>query len=234
MSRTTESERRASDVLYDELSASRNSVRRENIRVIKETCDRMEKDGVPMSAAEVVRRCGADGPAYTTVSNTGSKLGEYIKLRMSEQAARIKRVPPSNSLADGVLDPVLQAQIRDKESATRYLQKENSTLRSLLKNLRPGVDIDSAIASSSRTGKQPLFVANTATNPVANEDDVAVALLKLMDHLVGSRQYVVVKGRLTINKKVILDAGDLLAVRNATKLTKAAWDSRYETDVPSS
>ena len=213
--------------MYDELSGSRNSVRRENIRVIKEACDRMEKDGVPMSAAEVVRRCGPDGPAYTTVSNTGSKLGEYIKLRMSEQATRVRGGTPADSLADGVLDPVLQAQIRDKESVARWLQKENSALRSFLKTLKPGVDIDSAIAGAAKNGGQLLFAASAATALLTGDAGVSPALLKLLDHLVGSRQYVLMNGRLTINKKVVLDAADLEAVRKATQLSQEAWDRRY-------
>lgn len=147
------SERRASDVLYDEIAASRNSIRRGNIAAIKEVCDQMEKDGVQIAASEVVRRCGPNGPAYSTVSNTGSKLGEYIKLRINEQAARVQAVPKSGSIADTVLDPVLQAQIRDKESVARWLQKENDALRKLFKTLRPGVDIDTAIAAATKGGQ---------------------------------------------------------------------------------
>lgn len=85
MSEAVSPERRASDVLYDEIAASRNSIRRENIRAIKVVCDRMENDGVQIAAAEVVRRCGHGGPAYSTVCNTGSKLGEYIRLRVVDR-----------------------------------------------------------------------------------------------------------------------------------------------------
>ena len=88
MNGSVNQDRRASDILFDDLAGSRNSIRRENIRVIKEVCDLMEKDGVPIAAAEVVRRCGPNGPAYSTVCNTGSKLGEYIRLRVDEQASR--------------------------------------------------------------------------------------------------------------------------------------------------
>lgn len=228
MTGTHETERRASDVLYAELSGSRNSVRRENIRVIKEACDRMEKDGVHMSAAEVVRRCGPKGPAYTTVSNTGSKLGEYIRLRVTEQATRSTGRKPAESLADGVLDPVLQAQIRDKESIARWLQKENSALRSLLKTLKPGVDIDDVLASAAKNGGQLRFSATASTALLPSDAGVPSALLKLLDHLVGSRQYVLMNGRLTINKKVILDSADVEAIRKATQLTLEGFDGRYE------
>lgn len=220
-------DRRASDVLFDEIAASRNSIRRENIRVIKEVCDQMEKDGVQIAAAEVVRRCGPDGPAYSTVCNTGSKLGEYIRLRVDEQLSRFKGKPKKGSLADTVLDPVLQAQVRDKESLARWLQKENDALRTLLKTLRPGVDIDGAIANASKGGQRLLLAAPSSDAGPSNEG-LPAALLKLMDHLVGGRQYCFIKGRLTINKKVVLDPSEVAAYRDASKLSPDDWSRRYE------
>lgn len=220
-------DRRASDILFEDLAGSRNSIRRENIRVIKEVCDLMEKDGVPIAAAEVVRRCGPHGPAYSTVCNTGSKLGEYIRLRVDEQASRIESVPKRRSLADTVLDPVLQAQVRDKESLARWLQKENDALRTLLKTLKPGVNIDAAIANASKGGQRLLLGAPEPAVSPTNEG-LSVALMKLMDHLVGGRQYIFIKGRLTINKKVVLEAADVTACRAATKLSQEDWSRRYE------
>jgi len=227
LSEVASPDRRASDVLYDEIAASRNSIRRENIRAIKEVCDQMEKDGVQIAAAEVVRRCGPDGPAYSTVCNTGSKLGEYIRLRVDEQASRVKGKPNKGGLADTVLDPVLQAQIRDKESQARWLQKENDALRTLLKTLRPGVDIDGAIAKASKGGQRLLLSAPGPETEPSNEG-LPAALLKLMDHLVGGRQYCFIKGRLTINKKGVLDPADVIAYRDASKLSPEDWSSRYE------
>ena len=227
MSDAASPDRRASDVLYDEIASSRNSVRRENIRAIKKVCDLMEKDGVQIAAAEVVRRCAPDGPAYSTVCNTGSKLGEYIRLRMDEQRSRTKGTRRKGGLADTVLDPVLQAQIRDKESLARWLQKENDALRTLLKTLRPGVDIDRAIASASKGGQMLVLGPSNSEKSLSN-DGLPAALLKLMDHLVGSRQYCVIKGRLTINKKAILDPSDVIAYRDASKLSAEDWSRRYE------
>ncbi|MBV5285934.1 MAG: hypothetical protein JZU45_07615 [Methyloversatilis discipulorum] len=229
MNNLQQPERRASDVLYDEVAASRNSIRRGNIAAIKDVCDLMEKDGVQIAAAEVVRRCGPNGPAYSTVSNTGSKLGEYIKLRITEQASRQKSVSRNGSLADTVLDPVLQAQIRDKESVARWLQKENDALRTLLKTLRPGVDIDGAIANATKGGQPFLLAAPEGSEPHADKH-VAVALLKLMDHLVGGRQYTFMKGRLTINKKVVLDSTEVAAYRRGTGLADDDWQQRYEAE----
>lgn len=227
MNQSTSPERRASDVLHDEIAGSRNSIRRENIRLIKEVCDRMEKDGVHIAAAEVVRRCGPTGPAYSTVCNAGSKLGEYIKLRINEQASRTKGVTKSGSLADAVLDPVLQAQIRDKESVARWLKKENSALRTLFKNLRPGVDIDRAIANATKGGEQ-LLLGAAAAAAETGRDGLDAVLLKLMDHLVGGRQYAFTKGRLTINKKVVLDPAEVAEYRTASKLSPEEWARRYE------
>lgn len=215
-------------MLYDEIAASRNSIRRENIRAIKVVCDQMEKDGVQIAAAEVVRRCGPDGPAYSTVCNTGSKLGEYIRLRIDEQASRVKGTPKRVGLADTVLDPVLQAQIRDKESVARWLQKENDALRTLLKTLRPGVDIDGAIANATKGGQRLLLLGVPASEASPQNEGLPAALLKLMDHLVGGRQYCFTKGRLTINKKVVLDPSDVIAYRDASKLSPDDWSRRYE------
>lgn len=227
MSQIDDKERSASDVLYDEIAASRNSIRREYIRVIKDVCDQMQKDGVQIAAAEVVRRSGPDGPAYSTVCNIGSKLGAYIKLRINEQASQAKVIPKGGSLADHVLDPVLQAQVRDKESTARWLQKENSAFRSLFKSLRPGVDIDVAIANATKGGQ--FFLLGSPGEPSnTNAELLAFTLLKLLDHLVGSRQYSFDKGRLTINKKVILDPAQMGAYRDATKLSSTDWSNRYD------
>ena len=49
-----------------------------------------------------------------------------------------------------------------------------------------------------------------------------------MDHLVGGRQYCFIKGRLTINKKGVLDPADVIAYRDASKLSPEDWSRRYE------
>lgn len=229
MTKTESKDRRASDILYDEISVSRNSIRRENIRLIKDVCEQMEKDGIQISVAEVVRRCGPNGPAYSTVSNIGSKLGDFVKLRIDEQVSVVKSNSPHRSLSDSVIDPVLQAQIRDKESTARWLQKENNALRSLLKSLRPGVDIDGAIANATK-GAQSLVLGLSDQSSDTSNEALANCLLKLMDHLVGSRQYTFDKARLLVNKKVVLDANQTAAYRAATKLSSTDWSARYQHD----
>jgi hypothetical protein len=228
MTTTPTSSRRASDVLYDEVAASRNSLRRENIRLIKEVCNRMEKDKVSISVAEVVRRCGADGPAYSTVSNQGSQLGDYIKLRIAEQAANLGTATRAQSLADTVSDPVLQARIRDTESTARWVNRENDGLRALLKTLRPGVGIDALIrkaADPPSTAPANHELPAPSTEP--DKKEVGGVLLKLMDHLVNSRQYRQTRRRLTINGKIVLDPRELKVYREATGLTEEAWEARY-------
>jgi hypothetical protein len=219
--------RRASDILYDEISESRNSVRRDNIRRLKMVCDQMEKDKVEITGAEVSRRCGENGPAYSTISNKGSKLGEYLRLRVVEQAATLSPGPGlRRSIADTVSDPVLQAQIRDKESTARWLTKENTGLRTLLKSLRPGVNIDNILLNAPKDQSQSLIEA-TPPRLSVNEDELRGMLLKLMDHLTGSRQYKELRGRLTINGKVVLDVQELQIFREATGLQIEEWKKRY-------
>lgn len=228
---TPKTTRRASDVLFDEVSSSRNSLRRENIRLIKEVCDWMEKDKVHISVAEVVRRCGTNGPAYSTVANQGSQLGEYIRLRVAEQAANPRLTGSAQSIADTVHDPVLQARIRDTESTARWVTRENDGLRSLLKSLRPGIDIDGLIRkeSNATASTKPELPAPSSPGPDSNE--LRGLLLKLMDHLVSTRQYRGTRGRLTINGKIILDARELKIYREASGQTEEAWQARYgETD----
>lgn len=218
--------RRASDVLFDVVTGSRNSLRRENIRLIKEVCDWMEKDRVQISVAEVVRRCGTDGPAYSTVSNQGSQLGEYVRLRITEQGVIQSSPGNARSLADTVHDPVLQARIRDTENTARWVARENDGLRALLKSLRPGIDIDRLIRKESET---PSVAKNEPLRTSTDPDSIELQglMLKLMDHLVGTRQYKGTRGRLTINGKIVLDARDLKLFREASGLTEEGWQVRY-------
>ncbi|MFM1989462.1 MAG: hypothetical protein RJA99_2419 [Pseudomonadota bacterium] len=217
--------RRASEVLFDEVIESRNGARRENIRVLKAVCDQMEKDGVVLTLAEVVRRAAPNGPAYSTVSNQGSALGEYVRLRIAEQLAGLARAERRPvSLSDSLHDPVLQAQARDAEARVRWLTRENALLRNFLKTLRPGVDVDAALS-------QPMGVKGTATlvrtDPPPGDSRLAGALLKLIDHLVLERRYELAKGRLTVNQKIVLDRDQVDALKAASELNGAVWESRY-------
>lgn len=218
--------RRASEILYHEIASSRNSLRRENARLIKEVCDQMEKDKVPISIAEVVRRCGIGGPAYSTVSNQGSNLGEFIRLRISEQATNPSVKTRMQSIADTISDPVAQARVRDTESTARWLARENNGLRALFKSLRPGFDIEAFINKTSDTAVVTTTPPHTVLTGL-NQNEVQSLLIKLMDHLVGTRQYKETRGRLTINGKIVLDARDLKVYCVASGLSEQAWQARY-------
>jgi hypothetical protein len=221
--------RRASEIFYDEITSSRNSLRRENARLIKEVCDQMEQDKVPISIAEVVRRCGTGGPAYSTVSNQGSNLGEFVRLRISEQAANPSAKARVQSIADTISDPVAQARVRDTESTARWLARENNGLRALFKSLRPGLDIDALIKKTSDPAFDTLSLATPPDTGLTkiNAVELQGLMIKLMDHLVGTRQYKETRGRLTINGKIVLDARDLKVYCVATGLSEQAWQTRY-------
>lgn len=222
--------RRASDILYDEIFASRNSGRRENIRVVKDVCDQMERDRVAITAAEVSRRGGENGPAYSTISNKGSRLGEYVKLRMTEQAASQRQhLRREQDLSETISDPVLAAQIRDKENIARWVQKENSALRQLLKSLSPGVDIDAALSRATK-GQALIFAREPSAS--GGSAELSGVLLKLIDHLIRDRLYVEMRGRLTINHKAILDPRELSTLRQACGLTNEEWQLRYAQQNP--
>lgn len=228
MKTTESSERRASDVLYDEIIVSKNSLRRSNVQALKKVCDLMEKDRVPITLAEAVRRTGEDGPKYTTVSNKGSLLGEYVRLRINEQAARTTKPTSdaSRSVADYLQDPVLQARVRDTESMARYLKRENVALRGLLKNLRPGVDIDRLISAGPSHDGEGLKIGAPRKEAEASPE-LGAAILKLIDHLIGERQYAIYRGRLAINNKGVLSPQELEALRRATGLSESDWGTRF-------
>ncbi|WP_334186815.1 hypothetical protein [Noviherbaspirillum sp.] len=222
-------ERRASDVLYDQINSSKNSLRRSNIQSLKEVCDLMEKDRVQITLAEAVRRTGKDGPKYTTVSNKGSLLGEYVRLRMMEQAAGSSKLRSDTpqSVADCLQDPVLQARVRDTESVARYVKRENVALRGLLKNLRPGVEIDQLLASTPSQSRGITLQIDTQKKEADVSPALGSAVLRVLDHLIGERQYQLYRGRLTINSKSILTPYELEALRAATGLSEAEWEARF-------
>ena len=224
-------DRRASEVLYDEISKSRNSVRRDNVRALRKVCDQMEKDKVPMTVAEVVRRCVEAGPAYSTVSNKGSPLGEYVRLRIVEQGSVRATRTAKESIADTVTDPVLQAQIREKEETAKWVSRENNGLRILLKNLRPGVDIDKLL-ENPQAGVPTLQVVPVIAQR-ESDPELGGALIKLVSHLINDRNYRELKGRFTINGKIVLGTDELAAVRRATGFTDEEWNVRFQSETKS-
>lgn len=225
MSDTT-ADRSASALLYDELSSSRNSTRRDNVKRLKDVCDLMERDRVVLSVAEISRRCEPHGPAYSTICNSGSRLGDYVRMRVDEQIANQPgRGTPRPGVAQAVADPLLAAQFRHLESTARLLKRENNSLRGLLKRLSPRIDIDAAI-NKAMSGAPLLPAQADASTPIP--PGLSGAILRLIDHLIIERRYEQYKGRLTINRKIVLEVDQMEACRAAAGLDPDQWARRYE------
>ncbi|OYW17112.1 MAG: hypothetical protein B7Z52_07310, partial [Burkholderiales bacterium 12-64-5] len=99
-------------------------------------------------------------------------------------------------------------------------------LRALLKTLRPGVDIDRLLKGEANPVEARL-TGDAKALPSVDVHEVRGALLKLLDHLVASRQYKLLRGRLTINGKVVLDPRELESLRRTTNLSEEEWGGRY-------
>lgn len=217
----------ASDLIFLQAKSSKYAKQREHIELIKNACDQMEKDNVRINLQQVVTRSGNDGPAYSTVAPKKSVLGAYIRARADEQLSKISaRDSISDSISEGIRDPVLKAQIRDKESEAKWYRRQNVGLRNLLANLSPGLDVDAIIR-----GTTPSPSTAVQKNLLEDHSKISIELksviIKILDHLVGSRNYKEIRGKLTINSKIILDSQDMNILRAATGLTESQWNSRY-------
>ncbi|MCT6721575.1 hypothetical protein [Acidovorax sp. K2F] len=220
--------RLSSAVIFEELMISRNSLRRGNAQRVKNACDEIEKERSVISAAEVARRCGNLGPAYSSISNKGSQLGVYVRSRIDEQTLnKIDRNIPSDTIVDRIADPLLQTLVRDRESKSKWLTKENYGLRTLLKSLSPGIDIDGLLRSPSKQPQDRDFNQPQNLKKIPYFIEGSNALLKLVKHLIEERNYRQINGRLTINGKIILDASEFEQIRVATGLDIEQWRSRF-------
>lgn len=214
--------------LFEILSSSRNSLRRDNANNVKTICDQMMKDRVMMTPAEVSRRCMQlfGGPATSTITNTGSQLGEYVKLRIIEQKAGLKGgariVTP---LSDDVADPILAAGIRVEEERARMLTRENHGLRNLLRKMS-NFDIDKELKRLGN-GQKAVAVEKKTQETLQINSSLQAVFLKLMDHLISERQYESYRGRLTVNKKIVLTPQEYESFRRATGLSDEMWTKRY-------
>jgi hypothetical protein len=196
---------------------------------LKKVCDLMEKDRVPITLAEAVRRTGEEGPKYTTVCNQGSLLGEYVRTRIDEQVATLpkSRFEEHQTVSDQLRDPVLQARVRDLENTSRYMKRENTALRSLFKSLRPGVDIDGMLSGPKVVNLEEVTNGEVLQEKTSWGPEICKTILKLIDHLIRERQYQIYRGRLAINKKTVLSPEDLSVIRIALGISESEWIARY-------
>lgn len=214
--------------LFERLRSSRNSLRRENASNVKAICDNMERDNVPITPSEVARRCIDlfGGPAPSTITNTNSQLGEYVRLRRLEQKSNVKgdkRVRPP--LSGMVSDHVLASEIQILEEANRMLTLENHALRNLYKKIT-GFDIDKELRKAGRDKEVPTIGGHSESSLHIDQALQAV-LLKLMDHLIAERQYESYRGRFVVNKKMVLSPPEYTLYRKAVGLTDEEWIKRY-------
>jgi len=218
-----------SDTLYEELSSSANSNRRENAQNIKAICDQMVKDGIEISLNGTARRCldTFGNPAISTVTNTGSKLGEYVRLRKQEQNIDKVHIIQHTGISAKVQDPVLAQEVKILEEAVKALRNENNALRFTLKKL--DVDIDSGIRqiltsdADSPDSNEKLLVSPKYPSILKN------TITSLLNHL-ADRGYGMYRGRFGINKKTILTTVEIDALKDVTGISESEFHARYSGD----
>lgn len=215
-----------SEMLFDELSSSANSRRRENAQNIKVTCDQMEKDGIEITLSGVAKRCVNyfGSPAVSTVTNTGSKLGEYVRLRRAGQYIEKVNIIDQTCVSAKVQDPVLAQQIKILEETVKALRIENNALRVIFKKL--DVDIDSGIrqvltSSHDTTDNNTTLIATPKYPSI-----LKTAISTLLNHL-SERGYGMYRGRFGINKKTILTTAELEALKDVTDMSESEFYARY-------
>lgn len=217
-------------MVYNILSSSNNSIRRTNAHYIKLICDQMEKDKVEITISSVGQRCMEQfgKPATSTITNTGSKLGEYIRLRRSEQNLDIVKIINQNHVSNKLSDPILAQEVKILEESIKQLQIENNALRNTLKSL--SVDIDGGIKAIFQ-GIEPslnkeLIQISSLKHGEPNNSLLSSAVLKLFDHL-ASRNYQLFRGRYGLNKKTVLSSPEFEVLKDACNISESEWAARY-------
>ena len=219
-----------SQVLFEELQKSKNSKRRENAQNIKVTCDQMEKDGIPIGLNTVAKRCleSFGSPAVSTVTNTGSQLGEYIRRRKDEQNIDNTNIIQKVGVSAKVQDPVLAQEVKILEETIKALRNENNALRLTFKKL--DVDIDNGI-KLALTGETPQKENNDKLLAAPKHSSVLkTAITALLTHLSGRTGYGIYKGRYAINKKQVLTSAELDALKEVTGMSDSEFHARFSGD----
>lgn len=216
-----------SDILYEKLCRSTNSLRRENAQNIKITCDHMESDGVEITLRGVAKRCldSFGSPAISTVTNTGSELGEYIRLRRQQQNIKKSNVIQKVGVSSRVQDPVLAQEVKILEETVKGLRNQNNALRVLIK--KAGIDIDGEIKHSLFSDRDRDTDGNNRQLPPPKlNPHMKSALMSLLKHL-SERGYTVFRGRYGINKKTVLTSAELDALKEVISISESEFSARY-------
>ena len=233
MTNSEEKSRYPSQIAYEALISSQNSVRRGNANNVKLICDRMEKDKVEISLSQVAQRCVEQfgQPAISTITNTGSKLGEYIRLRKCEQNVDKKGNIERNVVSGKLSDPVLAQEVKILEETAKQLRIENNALRNSFRSLT--VDIDGGIKRLFQTNNcivndtsvaEPSLPIDEAVSPL-----LSIAILRLFDHL-AARNYQFFRGRYGVNNKTVLSSSELHALKQACNIPESEWVTRFGID----
>lgn len=229
--------RSPSEMVYDSLAGSMNSVRRTNAHNVKLVCDRMEQDKVEITMSKVAQRCMEQfgQPAASTITNTGSKLGEYIRLRRDEQNIDRKGVIERNEVSSKLSDPVLAQEVKILEETIKQLRIENNGLRNAFRSLT--IDIDGGIRallhSEASKESQATLTELKHTNDINANPLLSVALLRLLEHL-SARNYQLFRGRFGINNKAVLSGPEFEALKSACNISESEWSARFGASPPES
>ncbi len=215
----------SSDDLYEKLCMSANSLRRENAKNIKSICDNMEKDKVEITLRGVAKRCldSFGSPAISTVTNTGSELGEYIRLRRQQQNIKTGETIQKTGVSSKVQDPVLAQEVKILEETVKGLKNQNNALRVLIKKV--GVDIDSEISRNLFSSTNQESIAQNNINK-KNNPHLKSAIASLLTHL-SERGYTLFRGRYSINKRTVLTPMELDALKEVIDISESEFNARY-------
>lgn len=217
-----------SAILFDELCKSANSKRRENAQNIKLTCDHMETDGVEITLSGVAKRCldSFGGPAVSTVTNTGSKLGEYVRLRKQEQNIDKGTSIERTGVSAKVSDPVLAQEVKILEETIKGLRNENNALRVAFKKLNTNIDNDISnilLSEQKHNTNEKLLPLPSYTSHLKS------AITSLLRHL-SDRGYGMYRGRFGINKRTVLTTAELDALKEVINISEAEFLATYGND----
>ncbi|KOE19676.1 hypothetical protein ACS85_02435 [Vibrio parahaemolyticus] len=218
-----------SAILYNDLCKSANSKRRENAQNIKLTCDHMVQDGVEITLSGVAKRCldSFGSPAISTVTNTGSKLGEYVRLRKQEQNINKGTIIARTVVSAKVSDPVLAQQVKILEETVKGLRNENNALRVIFKKLN--TDIDNDISSILLSEPKKQNTSEKLLPSTSHTPHLKSAVASLLRHL-ADRGYGMYRGRFGINKKTVLTTAELDALKEVIDISEAEFNATYGND----